>query len=570
MRITVFNKTISSALIAMIASSTHAQDWKSWKNPFDSEKGNPQFEIPTVNINNIVGFSDNTLTSGMGFACATENKKTHSSSGAKSLSWRQQDLDNKLKPNHHFKYSYSDDTPESSSYDFMFSKKEQNAKAYYIDQKAKQAMQKIYNKTGSSVQAKEKVQQAIDRHGCNGAAVQKIGFHSWLKPSGSVMSLYKTLNPYASPTLSTIYIANGEFAPLFESQKQYIDKTEAAVASMIWVNLSYSGACAQVMEGVQALCSGKISARDVFESLHQNPEMANGAVIKGFQWLSHTATGVVILNTLKDMGKELYGHVQQNSLGELRREQEQMRQENESLYKEIAKLDSHLNDLNSMSSDAHHTSVIESEKSTTEQIKADRLAEIQANEKRIKEIDLDLVQADANHKPEHASGDTKNSPYDELAFQSFLEHQWKPMQEALLKHYKSCRNESGTEVKTPLVDTTIPNNYGATCDYSGAMLELERIINPNPNTPPSEEDWTYNILDSGLQQNLDKVMKYTPHCNPYTDTHCAAMIDAHMKNSGFDGGTAEFCAVTGANAYCPTDLGVIPGITPEKGLNITW
>lgn len=446
---------------------------------------------------------------------------------------------------------------------------------YIFDVGVKAALRGAYNDSSDANAARQKVSNVLSRHHCNGDIVSGIEFRQWgVSKVGGPADLESMQENFSSELLLNqagklghpSAFGGDPYSKLLEGSRagKKFSYSEKANLNSSWATLGYTGNCAKIMGATRAVCSGEITPAKAFRKYSSlDPETAKAAdgdgedlpslssVIKkgieyGAQGKVDKAGDVVDDANAEEVGKQI---------ADVKKANDQLNTEIKNKEDRVQAIDDDLSgkdlpgpvnpkDNNSISPDVY--------KQTPEELAAERNTlknDIIANQAAIKKNNetlekLERKQNDLNSSnPGEPIKDPKNPlnkwRNEEMAFENFLQGQWATFIRGLSQYSKQCRGDLSSPVAELMPEMESISRNGETCDYQGALKELDAVANPpyDPRLPEKEAGKTERKFWEAIRS------QDFPSCDSSNGADCDAVYNRYFKSKGYGGGLDEFCTL---------------------------
>ena len=424
-----------------------------------------------------------------------------------------------------------------------------------FDRSTKMALNYIYNKTLSSDEAKFKVSNVLKKYNCNSSIPDQIEYKEWIGKNISFGT---------------------EMDAAYHSLAMNENLSQPSEIEDRWRSLGFTSECSQTRELLDGICTGELTPRIIFDELKTqniNDQNKDSFGIKDFiEWTIDFAYKVYRDIKADNERKDAAVLIVQNN--DLARENETLRNMNIELQKNFENAYSEV--LERVAQESITNISPETEKSL-DQLRRHTFNEQQKNLNTIRENDekikentvqiLSVVPYQYEPPKQNVSEDSQTeianekneevpitedkeifypSVHEETALAFFVENDWKELQKELVDRSNACF-KLPADMMGP--STLLPSNTlkvpGETCNFEMALQELNEMV------PVLYEAQAQSNYDNRLDQRIQNTVMNMPVCD-FFNPCSQEFMDQYYKSQGFNGGEAEFCALTNDN--CDNDM----------------
>lgn len=423
------------------------------------------------------------------------------------------------------------------------------AQGLALEMSSRSALGTLQHKLGSSNAARENVRTILEANHCDASAVDTIAMKDWAGNSEASASSYAW-----NATLGSLYgIAKSgltgpvDYSTIFDAQGKglQLDPAEQLAIDERWKDAAFGSGCAAVMRRVADICSGKISARTLFEQQMSGVDPT----------LADMFTGGAKLG-IKESAREVHAYKAEL----IRTENSEYRAENARLAADNDLQNRVIEKVQATDSSTDHYSDITGKAVSKEDVVKSAENKIAENNKTIdsnnKKIETNIKELKNQHDPNATDTVEKEQPKkpdkefaEELAFDRFLESNWKSFQNKSAADYKTCTKD----VNSPTVEVMegyVPENPGGeTCQFDKAIGSLIAISQ----APSDQDPMTYEAGPDRAKENIERIRNGMPPCygNPDVDLDaCEAETDKYLRQNHVDGGINELCVIDPVSEPC--------------------
>ncbi|MCC6138278.1 MAG: hypothetical protein IT287_06575 [Bdellovibrionaceae bacterium] len=415
-------------------------------------------------------------------------------------------------------------------------------RAHSFDRATKLAMNYIYIQTLSSKKAKNKVADVLKKYNCNSSIPEQINYSEWIGKNVS----------FGSVTNSAIYSPSS-------TEKENVPSPE----KKRWQDLGFTRECAQTRVKLAGICSGDLTPRMLMDELQRRQTDPKDSTSAGFMsFVEDLLKPEFLYNVFRDIKEDRSRIDVANKMDEntqLANENNNLRNLNIKLQKDLENQSVMIYNKDVGTDQEQLNKIAQLEKQAIE-LQNRNLDTIEKNNTKIRDNTLKIQsQISYQYNPPNQNNSTQTQTKEiynpenketitplvdkEAAYAHFTATTWKQIQIELVKDANSCYK------LPPNIDSSVWSGSlnssslvsGETCNYEMALNELKQLV-------PDQILTNADINSSAtIDERIQNAMMNMPYCD--INLSCSPdVMNEYYKSQGFDGGEAEFCAVT--NTSC--------------------
>ncbi len=408
--------------------------------------------------------------------------------------------------------------------------------AQNVDVTVRSAMSRVYSRTHSSAKAQAAVADVLEKHGCDSSVPEQIEYSEWIGKSETDMAMEQLLSKSSMP--SSEGLGNGN--PL--------QTAAPSAAESRWQNIGFKGDCAKARTTLAGVCSGEINPQKMMSEASSSGITYEDQVSLGWVGLGvMIAGGTLAYNMYQDHKKQ--ETAAQNAT--LMRENRELTERNQEYQTQIKELKEELKPRPGGFGEFVPQISPEEAQSNRDAI-AQREQAIKENKEKIAENTEVINATNANYeppKPDKPSDDDNDLRDPVERYNQFVEYSWKPFQTQLVVQYeKACGVRTDDELTLHQPSEQPEAFVKETCNMGAAMAEVNELGRMGPSNDPYAD--LSQDMYAPIDNRVSNALMNMPVCREQPCS--AAQMDRYYKSKGFEGGEAEFCAVSKLPS-CATD-----------------